>query len=124
MGLARLLGFFFPLTVLVTNLSLAMLLGVGGPFTVLGHITAGDFVAFTAYLALLTWPMMALGWVISLSQQARSSMERIDQVLSAQPKIVDPAAPQSLPTDRPLSVEARDLVFAYDRAEEPTLRGG
>lgn len=123
MSLARLMGLLFPLTVLVTNLSLAAVLGVGGPLTVLGEITAGDFVAFTAYLALLTWPMMALGWVISLSQQARSGMERIDQILLAQPAITDPDRPRPLPRAEALGIEARDLSFTYPGAEAPALRG-
>ena len=82
--------------VLFTNLSLAVVLGVGGPMAVFGSITPGDFVAFSAYLNMLTWPMMALGWVVSLMQRAMGSLNRVDEVLSTRPLINDPPAPASL----------------------------
>lgn len=121
-SLAKLLAVFFPITVMFTNLSLATVLGVGGPFAVLGRITTGDFVAFTAYLGLLTWPMMALGWVVNLMQQARASMDRIDQVLSAEPAITDPPQPRSLPRGEPLGIEARRLTFSYPGQDRPALQ--
>jgi ATP-binding cassette subfamily B protein len=119
--LAKYLAFFFPITIMFTNLSLATILGLGGPFTVLGRITTGDFVAFTAYLGLLTWPMMALGWVVNLMQQARASMERIDQVLDTDPAITDPEQPANLPAGRLLDIEAKDLTFRYPGQETPAL---
>ena len=53
-------GLFFPLMLLLTNLSLALVLLFGGRRAILGEITIGDFVAFISYLNLLAWPMMAL----------------------------------------------------------------
>ncbi|RJX35863.1 MAG: ABC transporter ATP-binding protein [Desulfarculus sp.] len=122
LGLARVMALFFPLMVFFTNLSLAVVLGFGGPLTVFGRITAGDFVAFTAYLGMLTWPMMALGWVVSLIQRARTSLERVSQVLEAPPAVQDPPQPASLPAGAGLGVEARHLSFRYPGAAAPALQ--
>lgn len=122
MGLARLLALFFPLMIFFTNLSLAVVLGAGGWLTVGGSITAGDFVAFAAYLSLLTWPMMALGWVVSLVQRAKASLLRVDEVLSARPQVQDPAHPRVIAAGAPLSLEVRGLTFAYPGQAAPALR--
>jgi len=122
MGLARLLGLFFPLMVLFTNLSLAVILGVGGPLTVFGRITPGDFVAFSAYLGMLTWPMMALGWVVSLMQRALGSLDRVDQVLSARPQVNDPLRPLTLDPGEGRGIEINDLTFTYPGAARAALQ--
>ncbi len=123
LGLARIMALFFPLMVFFTNLSLAVVLGVGGPLAVFGKITAGDFVAFTAYLGMLTWPMMALGWVVSLMQRARTSLERVGQVLAAEPGVQDPAHPARLPAGSRRGLEVRKLTYRYPGAKADTLRG-
>lgn len=123
MALAKVMALFFPLMLFFTNLSLAVVLGFGGPLTVFGQISAGDFVAFTAYLGMLTWPMMALGWVVSLIQRARTSLERVGEVLSAEPAIKDPLHPKHLPAVSRLGIEAKDLSFSYPGAAKPALKG-
>ena len=122
MNLARILGLFFPLMVLFTNLSLAVILGVGGPLTVFGRITPGDFVAFSAYLGMLTWPMMALGWVVSLMQRALGSLDRVDEVLFARPQVNDPVRPLSLDPGAGRGIEVKNLTFAYPDAARPALQ--
>ncbi|WP_338600565.1 ABC transporter ATP-binding protein [Desulfoferula mesophila] len=121
LSLARVMALFFPLMVFFTNLSLAVVLGAGGPLAVFGQITPGDFVAFTAYLGMLTWPMMALGWVVSLLQRARASLERVSQVLEASPAVQDPARPARLPQKPELGVEVRELTYRYPGAASDTL---
>ena len=113
LGLARVLGLFFPMMALFTNICLALVLGVGGPMAAFGEITPGDYVAFSAYLNMLTWPMMALGWVVSLVQRAKASMQRVDEILDAKPGVNDPAQPQSLPPGKPLDLEVRGLSYTY-----------
>ncbi|MCK5487681.1 MAG: ABC transporter ATP-binding protein, partial [Desulfobacterales bacterium] len=71
LGLVKIVGSFFPMMLLFANLSLAIVLYLGGRQTIAMTITPGDFVAFIAYLGLLTWPMMALGWVTNLIQRGR-----------------------------------------------------
>jgi len=77
---------------LFTNLGLAVVIWIGGRLTILGDITTGDFVAFISYLNLLTWPMMALGWVTNLIQRASVSMRRVNEILHEVPEITNQTA--------------------------------
>jgi ATP-binding cassette subfamily B protein len=89
LGLVKIVGSFFPLMLLFTNLSLAIVLYLGGRQTIAQTITPGDFVAFISYLGLLTWPMMALGWVTNLIQRGRASLDRLNRILETRPDIKD-----------------------------------
>ena len=77
----------FPMMVFLSNVSLAIILFLGGRQTIRGEITPGDFVAFISYLGLLTWPMMAMGWVTNLIQRGKASLDRIDAVLKVRPDV-------------------------------------
>ncbi len=119
--LVRVTGTFFPMMVFFTNVSTALVLGFGGRQTILTTITPGDFVAFISYLGLLTWPMMALGWVTNLIQRGRASLDRINQVLATTPAITDPVPARSLPgIEQGLSVE--DVSFTYGPDLPPCLQ--
>jgi len=87
--LVKIIGAFFPMMLLFSNLSLVIVLYLGGRQTILMTITPGDFVAFISYLGLLTWPMMALGWVSNLIQRGRASLDRIERILQTEPQIKD-----------------------------------
>jgi ATP-binding cassette subfamily B protein len=87
--LVKIIGSFFPMMLLFSNLSLAIVLYLGGRQTIMQIITPGDFVAFISYLGLLTWPMMALGWVTNLIQRGRASLDRINHILQTEPEIKD-----------------------------------
>ena len=87
--LVKIIGTFFPMMLLFTNLSLAIVLYLGGRLTIMQTITPGDFVAFISYLGLLTWPMMALGWVTNLIQRGRASLDRVSVILQTTPEIKD-----------------------------------
>ena len=89
MRLAKTIGVFSPLMTVFTTLGLAIVIWLGGRLTILGYITTGDFVAFISYLNLLTWPMMAIGWVANLIQRGSASMRRINRVLNESPEIRD-----------------------------------
>ena len=95
MRLVGVTGVFFPLMVLLTNLSLAIVLYLGGRKSILNEITPGDFVAFISYLGLLSWPMMALGWVTNLIQRGGASLQRLSTIFEQQPAIS--SAPDALP---------------------------
>jgi ATP-binding cassette subfamily B protein len=86
-SLVKIIGSFFPMMLLFSNLSLAIVLYLGGRQTIMQTITPGDFVAFISYLGLLTWPMMALGWVTNLIQRGRASLDRINRILQIQTEI-------------------------------------
>ena len=103
--LVKITGAFFPMMALFTNLSLAIVLVLGGRQTILGTITPGDFVAFISYLWLLTWPMMAMGWVTNLIQRGAASLGRIARILETRPDI------RERPDARPLSNLRGEIVF-------------
>ena len=86
--LVRVTGLFFPGMMFFSNVSLALVLYLGGRQTISFTITPGDFVAFISYLGLLTWPMMAMGWVINLIQRGAASLDRINVILETRPEIV------------------------------------
>src|SRR5690606_18276693 len=93
LGLARVSGVFYPLLTLLAGLSVLVALLVGARAVMSGRITVGDFVAFNLYLGRLSWPMIALGWVVNLFQRGAASMGRINQILNAEPAVRDPSDP-------------------------------
>lgn len=112
MGLAKTLAFFFPMMVIFTNIGLAIVIWLGGRLTILGNITTGDFVAFISYLNLLTWPMMAMGWVTNLVQRGSASMRRINGILEELPEIKDSAQSIHIPQIRG-KIEIEGLYFTH-----------
>jgi len=96
MNLAKTFALFLPMIAIFTNLGLAIVIGLGGRLTILGQISTGDFVAFISYLNLLTWPMMAIGWVTNLIQRGAASMRRINRIFDEAPEIRDPAEPREV----------------------------
>ena len=110
MALVRVWGLFHPLIELLSGASLAIVLWLGGIAVIRSTISLGDFVAFSQYLAMLTWPMISLGWAVNLLQRGRASLLRINRVLAVSPDIADPPTPQSHHGTR---IEIRDLTFTY-----------
>ena len=94
--LVRITGCFFPGMMLFSNLSVAIVLYLGGRQAINLTITTGDFVAFISYLGLLTWPMMAMGWVINLIQRGGASLDRINEILKTESQIASPANPRKI----------------------------
>ncbi len=121
-ALAKLYGMMNPMFGLLAGLSVAVVLGVGGALAVRGTITVGAFVAFGFYLTSLTWPMIALGWVINLFQRGAASMGRLLEVLDATPAITSPASPTPLPPSLGgRSITFRDVGFHFpvEQGSEP-----
>jgi ATP-binding cassette subfamily B protein len=120
LGMARLYGTFFPLIAfLAAGLNLVVLY-FGGLDVLHGVLPLGTMVAFFAYLTILYWPMMAIGWVMSLYQRGTASLDRINNILNTQSAVRDQV-------EKPFSakmrgeVEFRDLTFTYDG--KPILDG-
>ena len=111
--LVRLMGMLWPTLEFILGISLVIALFVGGHEVISHRITVGDFVAFTTYLVQLTWPMIALGWVVNLFQRGTASVTRIHELLSEKPAIDNAEA--TLPTSIALdgAIEFRELDFAY-----------
>ena len=112
MNLAKTLAFFFPMMAIFTNVGLVIVIWLGGRLTILGDITTGDFVAFISYLNLLTWPMMAMGWVTNLAQRGSASMRRINHILEEVPEITDTTGCE-YPHQIRGKIEIRGLNFRY-----------
>jgi len=87
---------------------------VGGHHVIDGRISFGDFVAFQAYLALLAWPTIALGWIINVFQRGAGAMKRVDDLLRREPDIPPPAGDE-IDKARPLDgdIVIRGLSFSY-----------
>ena len=121
MSLARLYGVMHPMFGLLAGIAATVVLGVGGLLTLRGTISVGSFVAFGLYLGLLTWPLIALGWVINLFQRGNASMVRLAEILDARPSLVEARAETAthLPSVRAgRSIEFKRVGFHYD-----TLQG-
>ena len=85
--LVQLMGMLWPTLEFVLGLAMAITLLVGGHEVISHRITIGDFVAFNTYMVMLTWPVIALGWVVNLWQRGTASVIRIDELLSDKPAI-------------------------------------
>lgn len=122
MALVRVWGLFNPLIELLSGATLAIVLWIGGISVIRESISLGDFVAFTQYLTMLTWPMISLGWAVNLLQRGSASLGRINRLLDVTPEIADPPSPRRPAGAR---IEIRDLTFTYPSANgnRPALFG-
>lgn len=119
LSLAKVQGLFFPLLTLLGGLSALAVLYAGGKLVMTGPVTVGQFVAFGIYLAMLVWPMIALGWAVNLVQRGAASMGRINQLFHEQPAITAPDNPMALPLPRGgRAVAFEGVWFAYPGARE------
>jgi len=114
MSLARLYGAMNPTFALLAGLSVVVVLGLGGQLVVNGTITVGAFVAFGFYVGILTWPLIALGWVINLFQRGAASMGRLLEILDAHAEVRSPESPRTLPQAQGgRALEFRDVGFHF-----------
>jgi len=120
--LIRLQGLFFPSMTLFLGFGSLLVLWIGSQHVIRGEITLGEFVAFNAYLVMLSWPMIAFGWVTNILQRGMASWKRMLEVLDAVPDIDDRHASEAGHI-APLTgaIEIRDLVFTYPGTERPVL---
>lgn len=117
--LVRLMGMLWPTLELIPSLGQILVLWLGGREVLLHNMSVGAFVAFNFYMAMLTWPVIALGWVINIFHRGTASMGRINEILVEQPQIRD--SRPDLPS-RPIhgGIEFRDLSFSY--GDKPVLK--
>ena len=111
--LIRVTGSLLPVMIFLSGSATAVVVGFGGRLTIDGLISAGDFVAFLSYLGLLTWPMMAMGWMTNLIQRGKASLERLAVIFEHVPKVADPDDPEALP-DGPADLILADVAFSFD----------
>ena len=120
--LVQLMGMLWPTLEFILGVSMVITLLAGGHLVIAHRISVGDFVEFNTYMILLIWPIIAVGWVINLFQRGTASVQRIDEMLKAEPAIDDRAADKSVGADSVLrgEIEFRHLDFSY--GETPVLR--
>jgi ATP-binding cassette, subfamily B, multidrug efflux pump len=112
--LVRLMGMLWPTLETMLGMAVIIVLFVGGREVIQHRISVGSFVAFNTYMVQLTWPIIALGWVINLFQRGTASMARIQSILSEQPEITDADVPAKNPPREIFGdIEFRDLSFRY-----------
>ena len=123
MALTRLYGIMQPSFGIFAGAGMVAVLGWGGALALRGTISIGSFVAFGMYLGMLTWPMIALGWVTNLFQRGAASMARLLEVLDAEPSITSPATPRSLPpAPAGRTIEFRGVSFHYPASDGDAIR--
>jgi ATP-binding cassette, subfamily B, multidrug efflux pump len=114
MSLVRLWGTLNPLFAFFGGLGAVIVLGAGGALAIRGTISIGSFVAFGMYLTMLTWPMIALGWVVNLFQRGDASMGRLVEILAVKPRLKAQQPVQHLPpTDSGRKIEFRNVGFHF-----------
>jgi ATP-binding cassette, subfamily B, multidrug efflux pump len=137
--LVRLMGMLWPTLELMLGCAVVLVLWLGGREVLMGQstvklvshlgnhpaltttlqlsgsMTVGEFVSFTTYMVQLTWPIIALGWVINIFQRGTASLGRINEIMQEQPEIRDDSAAR----DRDIEgeIEFRGLTFAYEGKE-------
>lgn len=116
MRLIKMYGAYMPLLTFLSSAAVIVVLYVGGKGVIEGRLDLGTLVAFSVYLGMLIWPMIALGWVVSLYQRGVVSIERLSSILNTKSAIIDP--PEGI--EKPLSrgpMEFRRLSFAYGSSQ-------
>jgi ATP-binding cassette subfamily B protein len=116
--LVRLMGMLWPTLETMLGLAIVLVLWLGGREVLQHRISVGDFVAFNTYMVQLTWPIIALGWVINIFQRGTASMLRINEILQEMPEITDEATVASANL-APLGgeIEFCELNFSYGDAQ-------
>lgn len=112
LSLVRVWGVFNPLLTFLLGLSSVGLLWYGGRQVIQGSMTVGDFVAFMAYLSMLTWPTIALGWVINIFERGSASMGRMNQIFQSRPEIRDESS--STLSTLEGHIQVNNLTFSYN----------
>jgi ATP-binding cassette subfamily B protein len=126
MWLATLWGIFWPLMQVMAGIAATVVLWLGGRQVLQETMTLGEFVAFNGYLAMLTWPLMAIGYTANQYQRGTAALSRIGEVLDApiSPRYQSKSLSNGTADTAPITgaIEFRNLTFSYDAADAPVLR--
>ena len=114
--LVRLMGMLWPTLETMLGLAIVLVLWLGGREVLLGRMTVGQFTAFNTFMVQLTWPVIALGWVINIFQRGTASLGRIEQLMQERPEIVDDPKLKAQTSDENFAgeIEFRNLQFSYN----------
>jgi ATP-binding cassette, subfamily B, multidrug efflux pump len=120
--LAKLRGTLFPIMGLFGSVGSVVLLYIGGQRVIQGHMTVGQFVEFNAYLGILIWPTIALGWMIALWQRGMSAMDRINDIFSTRPEFIDGPKSSIEPKSKQALLRVDHLSFTYPKQDHACLK--
>jgi ATP-binding cassette subfamily B multidrug efflux pump len=122
--LVQLMGMLWPTLEFILGISMVITLLAGGHQVLAHRINVGQFVAFSTYMIMLIWPIIAVGWVINIFQRGTASVKRIDEILKAKPVITDNSVVLTfgLETESELKgeIEFRHLNFSYGETPDQT----
>jgi ATP-binding cassette, subfamily B, multidrug efflux pump len=116
--LVRLMGMLWPTLELMLGLALVLVLWIGGREVLAGRMDIGAFTAFNIYMMQLTFPIIALGWVVNIFQRGTASLVRLNEILHEQPEIKDEPGASNVEVEG--EIEFRGLTFEYEG--KPVLR--
>jgi len=110
-GLTAVQGLIWPTMSFILGLAVLSVLYIGGQDAIRGELTIGQLIQFVAYLYLLSWPMIAIGWISNMFQAGWASLIRLQELFDAKPTIEDPIDPVTTPIKG--AIEVRGVSFAY-----------
>jgi len=114
MSLVRVQSLIMPILILITGLSIIIVIWLGGIKIIDGEMNLGEMTAFIVYLGILIWPMIAVGWVMNIVQQAEASMERINNILNEPYEIEDTENTNNSITELKGKIEFKNVSFKYN----------
>jgi ATP-binding cassette subfamily B protein len=122
--LVRLIGMLWPTLETLLGLAIILVLWLGGREVLLHRMDVGNFVAYNTYMVQLTWPVIALGWVINIFQRGTASLGRINEIFSEKPAITDARIAPDLRNTTTIDgdIEFRNLSFRYPTGAEVLSR--
>lgn len=116
MKLVRMFGIMFPLIMFISTLSLIVAISLGGIMVINNEMDFGKYVEFMLYLGLLTWPILAIGWVVNVLQRGIASLKRLNVIMDEVPEIVDHPDAVYVENLKP-SIEINQLKFTYPNTD-------
>jgi ATP-binding cassette, subfamily B, multidrug efflux pump len=119
MALQKVNALFFPLMLLLVSSSILLVMIIGGQEVAKGTITHGNIAEFIIYVNMLTWPFTAVGWIVSIVQQAEASQQRINEFLKTESEITSPT---TAPLEVHGKIEFKNVNFTYIDSGTQALR--
>jgi ATP-binding cassette, subfamily B, multidrug efflux pump len=120
--LAQVQSIMWPLMFVLVGISLVIAIYFGGLKVIDGRMSIGTLTAFTAYLSMLIWPMIAFGWVTNILQQGAASMNRLAAIFDNEPEIKDTESTDQSIDHIDGGIEFRSVSFTHQNAAQPTLK--
>lgn len=117
---AKIDSLFDPTIGLIIGISFFLAIAFGSRYVMIGEMTIGELIAFTTYLGLLIWPMLAFGWLFNIVERGRASYDRVTALLKEEVDIKNTKeAVEDVPTG---SIQYAVETFTYPTEKEALLR--